>query len=58
MNHLERGLLQVHLGQDAAARVLAGAFLRGTGEQIPAAIWCCDMRGSTQMADQRPPTVE
>lgn len=49
-----QSLLQVYLGQNAAARVLAGAFLRGTGEQIPAAIWYCDMRGFTQMADQRP----
>lgn len=49
-----QSLLQVYLGQNAAARVLAGAFLRGTGQPIHAAVWFCDMRGFTTLADQRP----
>lgn len=49
-----KSLLQVYLGQNAASRVLAGAFLRGTGERIHAAVWFCDMRGFTTLADQRP----
>ncbi|MBK8258239.1 MAG: adenylate/guanylate cyclase domain-containing protein [Polyangiaceae bacterium] len=49
-----KSLLQVYLGQNAAARVLAGSFLRGTGERIHAAVWFCDMRGFTTLADRKP----
>lgn len=48
-------LLEVYLGKNAARRVLAGAFMRGSGEVIPAAIFFCDMRGFTAMADARTP---
>ncbi|MBM4358455.1 MAG: adenylate/guanylate cyclase domain-containing protein [Deltaproteobacteria bacterium] len=47
-------LLRVYLGNNAAERVLAGSFLRGTGQPIEAAVWFCDMRGFTSLADQRP----
>jgi len=47
-------LLRVYLGNNAAERVLAGSFLRGTGEAIEAAVWFCDMRGFTELADRRP----
>jgi len=49
-------LLDVYLGANAAKRVLAGSFKRGTGEAIRAAVWTCDLRGFTQIADVRPPT--
>jgi adenylate cyclase len=47
-------LLRVYLGQNASERVLAGAFLRGTGQPIEAAVWFCDMRGFTSLADRTP----
>lgn len=47
-------LLQVYLGHNAASRVLEGAFLRGTGQPIHAAVWFCDMRGFTTLADRLP----
>jgi len=47
-------LLQVYLGHNAASRVLAGGFLRGTGQPIHAAVWFCDMRGFTTLADRLP----
>jgi adenylate cyclase len=47
-------LLEVYLGENAARRVLAGAFKRGSGERIQAAIWLCDLRGFTTLADQVP----
>jgi adenylate cyclase len=49
-----RSLLDVYLGHNAARRVLAGAFRRGGGETIRAAIWSCDLRGFTSMADRLP----
>lgn len=52
----KRQLLSVYLGENAAHRVLAGAFKRGTGEPIDAAIWFCDLRGFTSFSDQRPVT--
>jgi adenylate cyclase len=54
-HHTTRSLLGVDLGPNAAGRVLAGSFERGTGELIRAAIWFCDMRGFTTLADRAPP---
>lgn len=53
-NYTTRCLLEVYLGPNAAKRVLAGAFRRGGGEMIRAAIFTCDMRGFTAMSDRLP----
>lgn len=50
-----RSLLEVYLGNNAAARVLAGQFQRGTGEAIDAAVWFCDLRGFTELGDRLAP---
>jgi adenylate cyclase len=50
-----RSLLEVYLGKNAARRVLAGAFRRGEGETIDAAIWFCDLRDFTSTSDSAPP---
>jgi len=50
-----RSLLEVYLGGNAARRVLAGAFRRGEGELLEAAIWFCDMRDFTSTSDRAPP---
>ena len=47
-------LLKVYLGPNAADRVLAGDFRRGSGQRIHAAIWLCDLRGFTALADRLP----
>lgn len=47
-------LLEVYLGRNAAARVLDGAFKRGTGEAMRAVIWICDLRGFTSLTEARP----
>jgi adenylate cyclase len=47
-------LLEVYLGKNASRRVLDGAFRRGGGEEIEAAIWFCDMRGFTSLSDRTP----
>jgi adenylate cyclase len=54
-NHALESLLGVYLGKNAGRRVLAGAFRRGTGELIRAAIWYSDMRGFTTLGDRLPP---
>jgi adenylate cyclase len=47
-------LLETYLGNKAAERVLGGEFKRGAGQIIPAAIWTCDLRGFTTLADSKP----
>lgn len=49
-----RSLLEVYLGENAARRVVDGEFRRGTGAEIDAALWFCDMRGFTAMSDRLP----
>jgi adenylate cyclase len=49
-----RSLLDVYLGRNAARRVLDGEFRRGTGADLDAALWFCDMRGFTTMSDRLP----
>jgi adenylate cyclase len=53
--HATRTLLEVYLGRNAARRVDEGAFRRGEGELIPAAIWFCDLRGFTPLSDRLAP---
>ena len=53
--HATRTLLGVYLGRNAARRVLDGAFKRGQGELIPAAIWFCDLRNFTSLSDRTVP---
>ena len=54
--HATRALLDVYLGKNAARRVFAGAFQRGAGELIDAAIWFSDMRDFTALSDDRAPS--
>jgi adenylate cyclase len=49
-----RSLLEVYLGRNAALRVLAGEFRRGTGSELEAALFFCDMRGFTELSDRLP----
>jgi adenylate cyclase len=53
--HALDSLLGLYLGKNAGQRVSAGAFRRGTGELIRAAIWYSDMRGFTSFGDRLPP---
>ena len=49
-----RSLLEAYLGANAAARVLDGEFRRGTGTELEAALWFCDLRGFTELSDRLP----
>ena len=53
---MTRDLLNVYLGQEAAERVLEGDIRRGTGEEIRAVLWNCDLKGFTALSDVTPPT--
>lgn len=53
-HYATRSLLNVYLGQHAAERVLCGAFQRGTGQELEAAIFFCDMRGFSTFSDSAP----
>jgi adenylate cyclase len=50
-------LLEAYLGRRSAARVLAGALRRGTGETIRAALLFADLRDFTVMSETTEPAV-
>jgi len=50
-----RDLLTTYLGASAARQVLSGAIRQGQGSRLDAAIWYCDLRGFTAMADRDAP---
>ncbi|WP_193368263.1 DUF427 domain-containing protein [Pelagibius marinus] len=54
LHRTSRSLLDTYLGAHTGQRVLNGLIKRGDGEDIPAVIWYCDLRGSTALADSLP----
>ena len=50
-------LLEAYLGRRSAARVLAGALRRGTGETIRAALLYADLRGFTALSEATAPAA-
>jgi adenylate cyclase len=51
MHYTARTLLDTYLGKVTGQRVLDGLIKRGDGEDINAVIWFCDLRGSTELAE-------
>jgi adenylate cyclase len=51
---LAKNLLNTYVGDRAGERVLAGEIVRGAGTTIRAAVWYCDMRGSTALSERLP----
>ena len=51
---ITRTLLDTDIGRHSGTRVLDGSIRRGSGETIHAALWLCDLRGSTEMAELLP----
>ncbi|MBB3064562.1 DUF427 domain-containing protein [Limibacillus halophilus] len=47
-------LLQTYLGRHTGERVMRGLVKRGDAELITAAIWFCDLRQSTSLAESMP----
>jgi adenylate cyclase len=50
-------LLEAYLGRRSAARVLAGALRRGTGETIRAVLLFADLRGFTALSESTEPAA-
>lgn len=54
--HLNRriaiSLLDTYVGRHAGERILRGQITRGSGETVCAAIWFCDLRGFTELAER------
>jgi adenylate cyclase len=53
-HHITVALLDTYVGQHAGEHILEGQITRGSGETIEAAIWLCDLRGFTAMAERQP----
>lgn len=51
---IARGVIETYLGSDAARRVLSGEIERGSGQTIRTALWYCDLKGFTKLADTTP----
>jgi adenylate cyclase len=51
---ISRHLMDTYVGHRTGERVLAGKITRGSGEQIRAVVWLCDLRGFTAMTDTLP----
>jgi adenylate cyclase len=47
-------LLNTYVGRGTGEHILSGQIRRGEGDTIHAAIWYCDLRGFTRMADSLP----
>ena len=47
-------LMNTYVGERSGAHVLAGQIQRGSGEDLNAVIWFCDLRGFTRLADRLP----
>jgi adenylate cyclase len=52
--HIARTALETYHGSLVGERILGGTILRGSGERLSTAIWYCDMRNSTGLADNLP----
>ena len=51
---IARTALETYHGSLVGDRILGGAIRRGSGERLATAIWYCDMRNSTGLADGLP----
>ncbi len=54
MRRTARTLMETYVGRQAGSRVLDGLVKLGDGEKIHAVIWFCDLRDSTELAENMP----
>lgn len=54
LRRLAATVLDTYVGHRTGARILSGDIRRGTGADLRAVIWYCDLRGFTTLADRLP----
>ena len=52
LRHLANLLMETYVGHVAGRRVLNGEIKRGSGENIQAVIWFCDLKGFTNLSEK------
>ncbi|AWK87909.1 adenylate/guanylate cyclase domain-containing protein [Azospirillum thermophilum] len=54
LRRLAATVLDTYVGHRTGARILSGDIRRGTGANVRAVLWYCDLRGFTPLADRLP----
>ena len=54
LRRLAATVLDTYVGRKSGARILSGDIRRGTGADVRAVLWYCDLRGFTPLADRLP----
>jgi adenylate cyclase len=54
LRRLSTTVLDTYVGRRTGARILSGDIRRGTGDNVRAVLWYCDLRGFTSLADRLP----
>lgn len=54
LRRLAATVLDTYVGRQAGTRILSGDIRRGSGAELRAVLWYCDLRGFTALADRLP----
>ncbi|WP_448205275.1 adenylate/guanylate cyclase domain-containing protein [Azospirillum sp. sgz302134] len=54
LRRLATTVLDTYVGRQTGTRILSGDIRRGTGANVRAVLWYCDLRGFTPLADRLP----
>ena len=54
LRRLAATVLDTYVGRQSGTRILSGDIRRGTGANVRAVLWYCDLRGFTSLADRLP----
>lgn len=54
LRRLAATVLDTYVGRQSGTRILSGDIRRGTGANVRAVLWYCDLRGFTPLADRLP----
>lgn len=54
LRFLATTVLDTYVGRRTGARILSGEIRRGSGADVRAVLWYCDLRGFTRLADKLP----
>lgn len=54
LRRLAATVLDTYVGRQTGSRILSGDIRRGSGAELRAVLWYCDLRGFTSLADRLP----